>query len=412
MADVEEYVPWMTVTRTAERVNRAFVKGLRARMALSYAGYSLRNTTLETRRGRYWEEYYQIANEECREVMESGKHALNPDFENIFKTIHSYSQDLTYGEVLFEIPYGRTYSGRVAYSIGMKHRSSDTKYGKAGAEISVPMTYYYSFDTDDSRRDVSAALFDYNNSKNVGKQYPLRYDKADYVKPTKWRRSWITPSLGGDLSKVSYTGVNWPLMRYADIVLMFAESENEINGPTQAAQNALSSVRKRAFPEEEWATDVVAYANSVSASKESFFDAIVDERAWEFGGEMLRKYDLVRWNLLGEKIDEMRDDIQKLINGDPKYANVPTYIYWKYLDDNETIEILNPDYEIPSSVSVEGYTRANWIPRMSDGQRSSYTNRVGIAAHGYDKTKNNHLYPIHADVLSASNGMITNDQIP
>ncbi|RIH67186.1 RagB/SusD family nutrient uptake outer membrane protein [Mariniphaga sediminis] len=412
LADVEEYVPWMTVTGTAERVNRAFVKGLRARMALSYAGYSLRNTSFETRRGRYWEDYYKIANEECREIMESGKHTLNPDFENIFKTIHAYSQDLTYKEVLFEVPYGRTYSGRVAYSIGMKHRSNDTKYGKAAAEICVAPNYFYSFNRNDIRRDVSVALFDYNNSKNVGKQYLLPYNKADYYKPTKWRRSWIDPALGGGASKVSYTGVNWPLMRYADVILMFAESENEMNGPTPAAKSALSLVRQRAFSEGDWATDVVNYVDSVSTNKESFFNAIVDERAWEFGGEMLRKYDLVRWNLLGTKLDEMQEDCQKLINGDPKYAHVPTYIYWKYLDDNETIEILNPDYEMPSSVSVEGYTKSSWIPKMSDSHKSTYTYRMSIAAHGYDRTKNNHLYPIHSDVLSASNGMLTNDQIP
>jgi hypothetical protein len=84
--------------------------------------------------------------------------------------------------------------------------------------------------------------------------------------------------MGGDQKSATYTGVNWPLMRYADIVLMFAESENEINGPTQAAKEALSLIRQRAFPEELWYSKVVNYIDSVSTSKEDFFNAIVDER--------------------------------------------------------------------------------------------------------------------------------------
>jgi hypothetical protein len=63
----------MSTTQTAEEVNKAFVKGLRARMSLAYAGFSLRNTTLETKRGRYWEEYYAIARQECKEIMEEIK---------------------------------------------------------------------------------------------------------------------------------------------------------------------------------------------------------------------------------------------------------------------------------------------------------------------------------------------------
>src|SRR5690606_5418336 len=105
LKDVEDYVPWMGTTistQTTERINKGFVKGLRARLALHYAGFSLRNRTFETRRGRNWEAYYEIARQECKEIMESGQHQLNPDFEDIWKTICSYGMDLSYKEVLFE----------------------------------------------------------------------------------------------------------------------------------------------------------------------------------------------------------------------------------------------------------------------------------------------------------------------
>ena len=47
LADAEQYVPWISETRTAEVISKGFVKGLRARIALAYAGYSLRNKTFE-----------------------------------------------------------------------------------------------------------------------------------------------------------------------------------------------------------------------------------------------------------------------------------------------------------------------------------------------------------------------------
>jgi hypothetical protein len=410
LKDVEDYVPWMTETQTAERVNKGFVKGLRARMALAYAGYSLRNGTHETRRGRYWEDYYKIANQECLEIMNAGKHQLNPDFENIFKTLHAYSQDLAYHEVFFEIAFGRLISGRVGQSIGMRFSTSppEPKYGRAAGEIRVPPTFFYSFDKKDIRRNVSVELYDYNDAGYPSQQ---RLVGRTNFTPCKWRRSWISPSMGGDQKSATYTGVNWPLMRYADIVLMFAESENEINGPTQAAKEALSLIRQRAFPEELWYSKVVNYIDSVSTSKEDFFNAIVDERGWEFGGEMLRKYDLVRWNLLGEKIRIMEEGCKKIINDDPEYANVPDYIFWKYEDDNETMDILNPDYRLPET-SIEGYTRSTWLPRLSDSQKESFITNFERVANGYDEAKNNHLYPIAADIISASNGVLNNDQIP
>jgi hypothetical protein len=412
LADVEDYVPWMRETNTAERINKGFVKGLRARMSLTYAGYSLRNKTFETRRGRYWEDYYKIANQECREIMMSGKHQLNPSFENIFRTIHAYKQDLTYNEVLFEIAFGRLYSGRLGRIIGMSNSTSDPKYGGCSPSVYVPPTYYYSFDRSDSRRDVSVALFDYSSTAYLGQQRLLNW--AYYFVATKWRRSWIIPNMGGVYQNAGYTGINFPIMRYADVILMFAESENEINGTTQAAKEALSLIRQRAFPQELWASKVVQYVDSVSSSKEKFLNAIVDERAWEFGGgELIRKYDLVRWNLLGAKIKEMKEESQKIINYDPTYSHydkIPNYIFWKYKADNETVEILNPDYKLPST-SIAGYSRITWMP-LSQSNKDFFKLRSLNVANGYNASKNNHLSPISNKIITSSSGSLSNDQIP
>jgi hypothetical protein len=411
LKDVEDYVPWMSQTGTAEVVNKSFVKGLRARMALAYAGYSLRNKTFETRRGRQWQEYYQIANLECKELMESGQHQLNPSYEKIFRMIHSSQQDNTYRESFAELAFGRGFSGRIAYTVGMSFARYDPQYGYSTPSFYTSPVYYYSFDKADLRRNVNVELYNYNSTgANLGKQVlnSAYYYRLDIC---KWRKSYMSPPMGGGESQNAMTGVNWLLMRYADIILMFAESENELKGPTAAAKEALSAIRKRAFPEAVWPEKVTHYVDSVGQSKESFFNAIVDERMWELGGEFLRKWDLTRWNLLGPKFRQLKDDMQKIVNDDPKYADVPTYLFWKRNDDGERIDILNPDYRLPGT-AITGYTRANWIPMITASQKTTMERIIGYVANGYNESLNNHLYPIHNSIIESSNGVLSNDQMP
>lgn len=409
LKDVEDLIPWMSTT--AERITKGFVKGLRARMALAYAGYSIRNGTHETRRGRNWQAYYQIANQECKEIMASGYHHLNPSYQNVFRLLHAYSQDVANKEILWEIPFGRGASGRFGQMIGMQFTTNpaEPKYGRAAAEPTVPLNYFYSFDRKDTRRNVNVELYNYGDANFLSKQ---RMAGSTSLRPCKWRRSWIIPAMGGDLATVQVTGVNFPVMRYADVVLMLAETENEINGgPTASAKDALTQVRQRAFPQDQWGQKVTHYVDSVSVSKDAFFNAIVDERAWEFGGELIRKFDLVRWNLLGQRLDKMKSDCQKIIGNDPEFSWVPDKIYWKQGADGETIEILNPDYRWTGTAPA-GYSVTAWGPGLSDSNKTSVLNYLNQCVSGYNKATNNHLFPLNQAIMNASNGVLTNDQMP
>lgn len=409
LKEVEDMTPWMS--DTAEKVTKGFVKGLRARMALAYAGYSLRNGSLETKRGRNWQEYYQIANEECREIMTNGVHRLNPSYENVFRLLHAYSQDAANKEIIWELPFGRGFSGRFAQMIGMQFTTNpvEPKYGRAAAEPTVPLNYFYSFDRKDTRRNVNVELYNYGDKNYISKQ---RLASPTSLRPCKWRRSWIVPAMGGDLATVQVTGVNFPVMRYADVVLMLAETENEINGgPTPDAKNALIQIRQRAFPKDQWDQKVYRYVDSVSVSKDAFFNAIVEERAWEFGGELIRKFDLVRWNLLGERLDKMKSDCMKIMNNDPEYSWVPDVIYWKQGEDGETIDILNQDFRW-TGPAPEGYSAKAWGPNFSAADRTSVQNYLNQCASGYNSAQNNHLFPLNQAIMNASNGVLTNDQMP
>ena len=420
LAEVQDYVPWSFDAGTNKRVSKGFIKGLRAKMALMYAGYSLRGRSEQhiTRTGPKRQEYYQIARQECLEVMNSGRHRLKPDWVSIFKDLHEYKMDLDYGETIFETAAGRLISGRLANSIGMPFSTSpaEPKYGRAAAEVRFTMHYYYSFDKNDNRRDVTSELYNYaNNSTYLGMQRLIPATGTDFA-PCKWRRTWIVPSMGGDLAGIGNTGICFPMLRFTDLVLLFAETENELNGPTQAAKDALISVRQRVFDQELWDVKVRHYVDSVAENKEKFFNALVDERAWEFGGEYVRKFDLIRWNLLGAKKDYIMEAADNIINRpeDPPYNFVPYELFWRESSDNpEFLEILNPDYRYPLNTIMPGWTSTAWLSGMTQNQKDIFFGPSQYSLYylmrGYKKERNNYLFPIPEPVVNASRGTIEND---
>ncbi|BDD00690.1 RagB/SusD family nutrient uptake outer membrane protein [Persicobacter psychrovividus] len=78
---------------------------------------------------------------------------------------------------------------------------------------------------------------------------------------------------------------NYAPMRYADVLLMLAEAENELNGPTALAYESINMVRSRAQ------VDPIP----AGLGKDEFFEKVVVERRLELTFEWHRFFDLVRW---------------------------------------------------------------------------------------------------------------------
>ena len=97
----------------------------------------------------------------------------------------------------------------------------------------------------------------------------------------------------------NWTSVNFPILRYSDVLLMIAEAENEYNGyPTELAKSCLKEVRERAK-----VSDIAATVTD----QNRFRDIIKDERAMELCFEYLRRYDLIRWGEFVKKMNEQAD---------------------------------------------------------------------------------------------------------
>lgn len=386
----QNWLPWSREQGTNERVSKGFAKGLRARICLFNGGYSINPTTLQIDRKSNFLDYYMIANSECRDIIESKQHSLNPSFEDIFKKECEYQQDIQYYEPIFELAFGRLMSGELGYFIGVKHEENKL-YGKSEAGMYATPNYFYSFDITDKRRETSCACHKYNSSAQQ------ELTSITSITLAKWRKEWITPAITGS---AKYTGINFPFMRYSDILLMFAETENELNnGPTIFAKQTLKEVRKRAFPDSLSNDKVDAYVNNI-ISKEDFFNAIVNERAWEFGGECIRKYDLIRWGLLETKLNECKSQLTAIQKREAPYTNIPLKVYWKYNSVNNLIEIANIDSSNPNA--DYNYTNSN-STKWASNLTTSFINKV------YEGTPNkNQLLPIPQQAISNSEGKLQN----
>ena len=109
----------------------------------------------------------------------------------------------------------------------------------------------------------------------------------------KWRREVEYEQVMD--SKRLYTGINYPLLRYSDVLLMYAEASLEYNNAVSLeAYECVKSVRDRAAVKtNEFSTYDVA----------SFREFVRNERGRELCFEGIRKYDLIRWGIFVEAMN-------------------------------------------------------------------------------------------------------------
>jgi starch-binding outer membrane protein, SusD/RagB family len=343
LAIAKDLVPWRTDAGPRnERITKGAVKALRAKIALFRGGYSLRSNGQMERRSDYLA-YYQIAKQECEELIAAPtQHTLNPSYENIWRSVTSFAYD-PQGEVLFEVGAGGG-NGNSDSRMGNydgPNLNNASRYGAGGGGIQILPNYFYAFDSADTRRDVTITHYQVNTASNIKGQRRL-----GELNTGKYRRDWRVPLLPGTVLNVGY---NWSLIRFSDVLLMYAEAVNEINnGPTPAAVNAFEAVRKRAFK--------TASIGITPLDKTGFFNAVANERYLEFGHEGIRKYDLLRWNLLAVKIAEARDKIQAIRDRVTPYTSVPQYIYIKNTGEELTY------YTATDSISKQPFWKPTQIP--------------------------------------------------
>ena len=429
LADLEEafgYMSWpgqSKQTATTDRPSLAFAKGLYARLALMASGYSLRpdeglvgtgnagTVRLSNDPELQKDVLYPKALAALKDVIDNSGLSLM-DFETLWR--ESNDMDIAAGkEIIYVIPSSDT-RGRWNYTFAIRTEgnpewSQGPTSSRGGTAGPVP-TLYWKYGKEDVRRDMSCVNWKWvkGDGANV----------AELAGPNDWyfgkfRLEWQkkAPYNGGNDD-----GIKPVYMSFADILLMAAEIANDPacgSRDENFAKNCLLEVRKRAYKGNEGLA--TAYVNGLSG-QEAVFNAIVDERALEFVGEMLRKNDLIRWNLLKTKMDESQAELKKYLERTDKYAQFGPAVWFRNTAGGN-IEFYGYDEVASTDAAPAG---DGWECNLNYFKFTSENKDTGEAEMSESATKKlNSFYDINPDTrqwwpipeatLTNSQGTLVND---
>ena len=308
LINCEEEMQWSDKV-TVEYMNREFALGFITKLAMFRAGYSMQQDGTMKRSTGTGEEYtvnyvdadgnaatattaddyYKVARAYAKKLIRLKDRALNTNFKEVFDNEINGCNPAG-GDVLYEVAFVPNSGGDIGWCLGLSVVGGSKGAGTTYTNLTP--SYACSFDSQDQRLPVTCANYRWlaDNKQNA--------TDGLGIQPAKWCRMDLTTAVAS-----KGTGINFPVLRYADVLLLLAEADNEINnGPTSEAKEMLTLVRNRAFDKatnkQEMVTD---YVNALT-DYDSFKKAIINERAWEFGGEMIRKFDLIRWNYYSDAI--------------------------------------------------------------------------------------------------------------
>lgn len=419
MESVVDWLPWFGECTLEERITRGAAKGLLARIALRAAGCSLRwdlstysesSLRLEARPDSMTRnpELYEIARRHTWDVISSGRHHLNPDFKDVFVSLLNSELDGEYGERMFEVGVYKSEEGGgtiASYNSPKIAYNEENNLGEGKGYVNALPSLYYAYHPDDTRNAVTNCMYEINNE---GKIIPT---KLSAMTAGKWRRWWINTPARSRL----YTDVNWCMLRYSDVLLMFAEADwwlsNNGNrlGTTCSpeALDAFNQVRRRAF-------GVDMNTPSEYDVDQLTFNDIVDERSFELAHEGIRKWDLFRWNLMKQKLQETRLALDAIRQNTyaPRhnpdiYGKIPTKCWYKVAAATAVEPTIV--FEDPGDTT---YASVDWAKSVSttDVNLLNEDNKRGVARYWQDL--HSELCPIPQTLLDNSRNLMQTPSYP
>ena len=305
LKEAETKVNTITAIGNSSHISKTAIQGILARVCLYMAGNPIKDAS------KYQEALYWAS-----QVVASNEHALRTTY-NAAITNSAYSQVFInesqdvydVKECIWEADFFTNNNNTAYWELGklgtMSLGCNNLDTGFAGANIRTSIKLYNLYGAGDYRRDWAIAPFYFVSTTTTASRTYYTAGNIIGREAGKWRRYYepLSPA------KQQYVnGTNFPILRYADVLLMQAEAENEVNGPTAIAYNAINQVRRRAYGLPLDASSAVADLPA-GLSQEQFRKYIVDERARELCFEGLRKADLIRWGLFTTVMNEMVTEI-------------------------------------------------------------------------------------------------------
>lgn len=282
--DLKQAVELLPVSNANGRAHRYAAKAMLGKVYLQMAGEPLEDP-----------EAAALAEEQLREVIDSGRFALVDDYFSLFDATNEYSS-----EYLFDVEFANNgttaYGGQVGTTDGVQ--TPNNLYWTA---VWSTQEFYESFDPADLRRDnIARFKYVYDADNNLVKEdlsaepvyyaYKFRHALTEEGRGSGWA-NWANP-------------INFPIIRYADVLLMYAEAVWRAHGaPTAEALECVNRVRRRGFGVDIRTPDPAV--DLPMSGGEAFGEALLAERSFELCFEGQRWYDLVRFGKLEEGVKKL-----------------------------------------------------------------------------------------------------------
>ncbi|MBP1612706.1 MAG: outer membrane protein, nutrient binding [Bacteroidetes bacterium] len=412
-----ELLPWKSagLVSSTERFTKNSAYGMLARIALYAAGYSLRwdlttyalSSVQIAKRSDVTriKELYKIAVDACEAVIAQKENSLLSDYDDVFRDLacNRYNDEtmLEYGQ------YGTNVNGAaIGYTNGLYAHTS-CMYGKSQPAMAANPTYWFDFEDEDTRRDVTICNYGIT-SKNIRQINSYSSNTIG-----KFRVDWKADTG----TAINQRDINWPVLRYSDVLLMYAEALNEYYGaPTKEAIDAYEEVRTRAFGGD------VSKIGTTPTTYAAFQKAIINERKLELGFESLRRTDLARWGILYETLTENKANLVNLANRVGNYANVDVYRVYKEATATQFEDpILAVSYtaykELSTADSTQlvksGYTVVNMYGKSPLNDQGALTKDCALITNlfrGLEKNKVE-ILPLATSIIDVNSGL-TGQQHP
>lgn len=443
-----EYMPWSkdcpgTTANYTGRPSKAAALALLARVDLMYAGKGVRPATWQSGpeflvsdpslRAELNTEVMWACAQILNESAEQGK--FQDNYIDIFKKVCSDETNYYNSEIFWEIPFADGSRGQVLQYNTMKMSDAvgglkNNEGGSSNSAVGIVPTLYYDYEDNDARRDVTIARFiwvyddgtKFNSDtakinaafKEKGTDDKILYQKNQLISDWyagKYRVEWMNRTRTGNDD-----GVNFPIIRYTDVLLMAAEASiGGIGGD---------------MPTNTYGIDGAACFNKVRAragvgAKELTMQNIQMERKLEFTGEYIRKYDLMRWGILAETLLAEHDRLERMNKHEGEYAQLQDTIYYKFkyvggeysftpdikgflLDSVYGLkkgELGTPAYYNPEN----GWVKTSAYSSSSDGRLLAPANYALFDREYPERLNGRQYWPIFAVNVGQSNGALWND---
>ena len=211
------------------------------------------------------------AAENAQLVIQSNRYSLMPSIVDLYNPLR---EDAARAEQIFAAEFSALSGLNGSDLVGFYAPAnsppvfSRTAFGSAFAY----MSFYRSFNPVDRRRQMLDTAYVNSAGRLIGQSDATIKDRVIVKK-------FLDPNSNGANGEN-----NFPILRLADVYLIVAEAEARQNGPTAVAYAAINTVRRRAgIPD-----------LTPGLSKDSFIEAVLQERSWELFVEADRWYDLTR----------------------------------------------------------------------------------------------------------------------